>query len=77
MLSSRGPSSLSDMLAGCKQFSVVLLFGVDMMKSLQALRFLDVIRNLWVLLPGLRSPPALLLPSFPKVFLVRLSDLGT
>ena len=73
----RGPSNLRGIFAGCELFPVVLLFGVDLVKSCQAQRFSDVSRDLWVLLTGLRSPPALLLPSFPKVFLLLLSCLGT
>ena len=73
----RGPRNLRGIFAGCVLFSVVLLFGVDLVKFYQALRFLDVLRDLWVWLPGLRSSPALLLPSFPKVFLLRFSGLGT
>ena len=51
----------------CVMFKVVLLFGVDLVRSCQALRFLDVLQDFWVLLPGLRSP-TLLLPSFPNSF---------
>ena len=72
----RGPRNLRGIFAGCELFPVVLLFGVDLVRSCRALRFSDVLRDLWVLLPGLRSPPAQLLPSFPKVFLLRLSGLG-
>ena len=64
----RGPRNLRGIFAGCELFPVVLLFEVDLVKFCQALRFLDVLRGLWVLLPGLQSPPALLLPFFPKSF---------
>ena len=43
------------------------------MRSCHTLRLSDVLKDLWVLLPGLRSPPSLLLPSFPKVFLLSTS----
>ena len=66
----RAPRNLRGIFAGCELFPVVLLFGVDLVRSCQALRFSDVLRGLWELLPGLRSPPALLLPSFPNVFLL-------
>ena len=74
----RGLRNLRAIFAGCVLFLLVLLFGVDSVRSCQALfRFSDVLRYLWVLFPGLRSPPALLLPSFPKVFLLRFLGLGT
>ena len=72
----RGPNNLRGIFAGCEQFSVVLPFAVDLVRSCQALRFSDVARDLWVLLLGLRSPSALLLLFFSKVFLPRLSGLG-
>ena len=72
----RRPRNLNGIFAGCELFPEVLLCGVDLVISCQALRFPDVLKGLWVLLPGLRLPLALLLPSFPKVFLLRLSGLG-
>ena len=66
----RGPRNLRGIFARCELFPVILLFEVDLVRSCQGLRFSDVLRGLWVLLPGLRSPPALLLPSFAKVFLL-------
>ena len=73
----RGPRNLRGIFAGCVLFPVVLFFGVDLVRSFQALRFFDVLRELWVLFPELRSLTALLLPSFPKVYLFRFSGLGT
>ena len=61
----RGPRNLRGSFAGYELFPVVLLFEVDLVRSCQALRFSDVLRDLWVLLPGLRSPPAIL---FSKSF---------
>ena len=51
----RGPRNLRGIFAGCELLPVVLLFGVDLVRSCQALRFLDVLRRLWVLIPGLRA----------------------
>ena len=39
----RGPRNLRGILAGCELFPVVLLFGVDLMRSSQALRFSDIL----------------------------------
>ena len=66
----RGPRNLRGFFARCELFLVVLLFGVDLVRSCQALRFSDGLRGLWVLLPGLRLPLALLLPSSFKVLLL-------
>ena len=60
-----GPRNLRGIFAECAMLPVVLLFGVDLMRSCQALRFLDVLRDLRILLPGLRSPSTLLLPFLP------------
>ena len=60
----RGPRNLRGIFAECELFSVVLLFRVGLVKSCRALRFLDVLWYLWILLPGLRSSQALMLPSF-------------
>ena len=49
----RVPRNLKDILAGCELSPVMLLFGVDLVRSYLALRFSDVLRDLWVLLPGL------------------------
>ena len=73
----RRPRNLRGNFAGCELFPVMLLLGVDLVRSCPALWFSDILRGLWVLLPGLRSPPAILLPSFSKVFLLRRSGLGT
>ena len=64
----REPRNLRGIFAGCELFPVVLLYGVDLVRSFQALKFSNVLRCLWVLLPGLRSLLALLLPLFPKSF---------
>ena len=44
----------------------MLLFRVNLVRFCQALRFSLVFRDLWILLPGLQSPPALQSRSFPK-----------
>ena len=42
----RGPRNRRGIFAGCELFPVVLLFGVDLVRSCQALRFSDVLRGL-------------------------------
>ena len=65
LISLLGPRNLGGIFEGCELFPVVLHFGFDLVGSCQALRFSDILRDFWVLLPGLRSQPAMLLPSFP------------
>ena len=63
-----GPRNLRGIFTGLELFPVVLLFRDDLVRFCQALRFLDVLRDIWVLLPRLRSPPALLSLLCPKSF---------
>ena len=76
----RGARNLIGIFAGCELFSVELLFGVDSIRSFQALRFSDVLRDLWVLLSRLNHHQHYCCLLFPKSFyfdfqILVLSDL--